>query len=163
MEGYGEFYMNDGKKYFGFFKGDKREGFGIYYWPENKFYIGFWKEGKQHGLGKYIENSKIKYGLWNFGKKQKFFDNEDDFLDNLGDNEEKCASFFKWDINKVKQFMYFEGYDKKESDEDSDSFENIINKNNKNNERENIKKNLQNKKKTSEDEEEDESNNDNLL
>ena len=66
-------------------------------------YIGLIdKEGKQHGLGKYIQNETIKYGLWNFGKKQKFFDNEDDFLDNLGDNEEKCASFFKWDINKIK-------------------------------------------------------------
>ena len=93
MEGYGEFCMNEGKKYFGFFKQDKKEGFGIFYFPENKFYIGFWKEGKQHGLGKYIHNGKIKYGFWNFGKNEKFFDNEDDFLDILEKMKKNICNF----------------------------------------------------------------------
>jgi hypothetical protein len=110
FEGYGEFDMKDGKKYYGFFKSDKRDGFGIFYWPENKFYIGFWKDGKQHGKGKYIQDSTIKYGLWNLGKKVKFFDNEDDFEDNFDDKEEKYSEYFKWGIDKLKNYMRFEGY-----------------------------------------------------
>ena len=50
MNGYGEFYWKDGKKYFGFYDNDKKNGFGIFYWPKEKFYIGFWKDGKQMEL-----------------------------------------------------------------------------------------------------------------
>ena len=115
MEGYGEFYMNEGRIYFGFFKNDKREGFGIHYFPENTFYVGFWKAGKQHGMGKYISNDTIKYGFWNLGKKTKYYQNEEEFLDNLDEQEKRCEIFFKWDINKLKAYLRFEGYDNEEN------------------------------------------------
>lgn len=164
MEGYGELYMKEGKKYFGFFKDEKKNGFGIYYFLDNNFYVGFWKEGKQHGLGKYIKNKTVKYGLWNSGKKEKFFNKEEDFEDSFDENDEKYSTFFKWDINKLKQFLYFEGYeenkneknfDKKNSvseSENSDEFKNIGKKNNGNN---NVK--------NSDDEDEEEEKNDDLL
>ena len=50
MHGYGEFYWNDGKKYFGFFKEDKKEGFGIHCQSNTIFYNGFWKNGKRDGF-----------------------------------------------------------------------------------------------------------------
>ena len=70
MHGYGEFLWNEGKKFYGFYKNDKKDGFGIYYWPNNKFYIGFWKYGKQNGIGKYIKDNSVKYGDGKMVKKK---------------------------------------------------------------------------------------------
>ena len=123
MEGYGEYYMNEGKIYFGFYKNDKRDGFGIHYFPKNKFYVGFWKEGKQHGNGKVIHNDNVKYFIFNSGKIIKRFKNEEEFLNNIGNKEKIYEKFFKWDINQLKAYLYFEGYDNNDdnyNDNDND-------------------------------------------
>ena len=105
MHGYGEYHMNEGKIYFGFYKNDKRDGFGIHYSPQNKFYVGFWKEGKQHGRGKVIYSDSIKYFVFNFGKKIKTYNNEEEFLDSLVNNEKNYEEFFKWNVDKLKEYL----------------------------------------------------------
>ena len=105
IQGYGEFTWVEGKKYYGFYQKDKKDGFGIYYWPEEKFFIGFWKEGKQHGISKYIKGNQIKYCRWKNGKKDKIYLNEDQFFNCFEPEEEKYLVYFKWDINKIKEYM----------------------------------------------------------
>ena len=45
---------------------------------DGRRYEGWWHKGKQHGLGTYIDNGKgnIKYGLWENGKRIKWFDEQ---------------------------------------------------------------------------------------
>ena len=75
MNGYGEFFWSDGKKYIGFYQDDNKHGFGIFLWSSNplKVYIGFWSQGKQNGAGIMVNGKTSKYGLWNDGKKEVFF------------------------------------------------------------------------------------------
>jgi len=108
MYGYGECLYNDGKKYCGFFKMDKKNGFGILFWPKNKYYIGFWKDGKQNGMAKFIKGNSCKYGIWNEGKKEKWFKNEEEFLVNLAPIDEKYYCFFQWSIDKINDFFGIE-------------------------------------------------------
>ena len=94
MEGFGEFFWNDKRKYFGYYKNDKRHGFGIYITKindpnlqrdsdlDNDFdnvntstFIGFWKNGNMDGLGMRIINSEIKYGIWENGFRKKYIEN----------------------------------------------------------------------------------------
>ena len=105
MHGYGEFIWDKGKKYIGFYKNDKRDGFGIYYWPYNHFFVGFWKEGKQNGVGKYIKDDIVKYGVWKEGKKVKWFENEDEFINFLEPKDEKYIFAFLSDKYKLKKYM----------------------------------------------------------
>lgn len=55
---------------------DKKEGYGMYYWTDGRKYEGWWYKGKQHGLGSYSDREKgsVKYGLWEQGKRVKWFD-----------------------------------------------------------------------------------------
>ena len=76
MNGYGEYHWIDGRKYMGFYLNDKKEGFGVYVWSENKAYYGFWKDGQQHGIGRYINKGENKYGIWECGKRTKWFQND---------------------------------------------------------------------------------------
>ena len=99
MNGYGEFCWIDGKKYLGFYKEDQREGFGIHYLLDESFYIGFWKEGKKNGMGKYIKGKIIKYGVWINGKKEKWFNDEEDFYENFQSKEIKYKNIFQWPDN----------------------------------------------------------------
>ena len=122
MNGYGEYHMNEGKKYFGFFKNDKREGFGIYYYPKDDFYIGFWKEGKQNGFGKNIYNGTIRYCFWKLGKKEKTYSSEEEFFEDFDEKEKKCKKFFKWDIDKLKAYLRFQGY----VDEENNDLDNNV-------------------------------------
>ena len=105
MNGYGEFYWKDGKKYFGFYDNDKKNGFGIFYWPKEKFYIGFWKDGKQNGIAKFIKGNNIKYGIWVNGKKEKCFDNVNEFENVMENKEKQFIRFFKMDIGDIKNFF----------------------------------------------------------
>ena len=50
-----------GDKYDGFFINDKFEGEGIYYWNDGDKYEGNWKNGKRDGKGIYYFNNKDKY------------------------------------------------------------------------------------------------------
>lgn len=78
MEGFGVYYWADGRRYEGQYKNDKKQGFGYYYWTDGRRYEGWWNKGKQHGLGTYIDSKKekIKYGLWEGGKRSKWFDEQ---------------------------------------------------------------------------------------
>ena len=80
MNGYGEFHWKDGKFYIGYFENNKKTGFGIYVWSNPvKLFIGYWKNGKQHGVGKYISNKSVKYGLWNEGEREIWFEKIEEF------------------------------------------------------------------------------------
>jgi len=105
MHGYGEFLWSEGKKFFGFYKNDKKDGFGIYFWPNNKFYIGFWKCGKQDGIGKYIKDNNIKYGRWKDGQKEKSILTEEEFFNCFNSYEDKYINIFQWDKERIKTFM----------------------------------------------------------
>ena len=77
MNGVGVYTWKDGRKYEGEYQDDKKHGFGIYQWADGRRYIGYWKFGKQHGLGKYIAGGgdyTIKYGLWEDGKRIRWFE-----------------------------------------------------------------------------------------
>lgn len=85
MEGYGEFYWQDGKIFKGYFKKDKKEGFGIYMSNDPfKICIGFWRNGKQQGVGKYFTHKEIKWGLWDNGEHERWFESEYEAVQFLG-------------------------------------------------------------------------------
>ena len=73
-----DFYLCDGKIYFGQYYQDKKEGIGKYTWGDGRVYIGFWKFNKQSGLGKYMNTNEnnVKYGIWEEGKRIEWIDEE---------------------------------------------------------------------------------------
>lgn len=106
MNGYGEFYWSDGKKYAGYYVNDKKEGFGIYYWTNPaKAYIGFWKDGKQEGVGKYISQNKVKYGHWVQGERTKWYKSEEDALSELLGKQRGYVNLFKYTLKEISQFL----------------------------------------------------------
>ena len=86
MHGYGFYVYADGVKYNGQFEFDKKQGFGVYSWTDGRKYEGYWHKGKQHGLGIYTgsDGSSVKYGIWENGKRLKWFDDEKRDLINRG-------------------------------------------------------------------------------
>lgn len=78
MEGIGIYFWADGRRYEGQYHNDKKEGFGIYYWTDGRKYEGWWYKGKQHGLGTYVDptKGKVKYGLWENGKRARWYDEQ---------------------------------------------------------------------------------------
>ena len=102
MNGLGEFTFPEIKTYFGYFERDKRTGFGILIWyKENKVFIGFWKDNKQNGLGKFINNGKIRYGLWENGNLKEKIKNEENFNNKLRENESNYLCIFKYNSYEV--------------------------------------------------------------
>ena len=88
MNGLGEFTFPEIKTYFGYFEKDKRAGFGILLWyKEKKVFLGFWKDNKQNGLGKFINNGKIRYGIWENGVQKEKIYNEENFIERLSGDE----------------------------------------------------------------------------
>jgi hypothetical protein len=75
MHGVGIYIYTDGVTYEGQYKEDKKTGYGLYYWTDGRKYEGWWYNGKQHGLGIYKDPSKgkVKYGLWEHGKRVTWF------------------------------------------------------------------------------------------
>ncbi len=61
--------------YEGFYLEDKKHGYGVYTWSDQKKYSGWWSHGKQHGLGVFFsrEGAKRKFGVWEEGKKVRWF------------------------------------------------------------------------------------------
>ena len=76
MDGYGVYtWLQDGRKYEGHYKNDKKHGQGIYTWADGRKYDGQWQNGKQHGHGKYIsKEGKQRQGIWKNGKREKWLD-----------------------------------------------------------------------------------------
>ena len=79
MEGMGVYIWNDGRKYEGQYKDDKKHGFGVYTWADGRSYEGYWGKGKQHGIGTYVvpKDEKVKYGLWEDGRRTEWFSEAD--------------------------------------------------------------------------------------
>ena len=114
MHGYGEYYWNDGRKYIGQFKVitgfyilDKKDGFGIYIWNDTRAYIGFWKDGKQHGTGKYINEGTIRYDQWLKGKRVKRYDNEEEALSTIPENDTMFSKFFVYELLDIAAYYNF--------------------------------------------------------
>ena len=110
MNGIGLFKWDDGRKYFGMFKDDKRHGFGIYFWNNPlKIYMGFWINGLQNGIGKILTSFKEKYYLWNNGKIEKKFQKNNDInlqIDKQERNKmKKYNRFFKMNLDDLLTFI----------------------------------------------------------
>lgn len=106
MNGYGEFYWKDGKKYIGYYKNDKKEGFGVHFWTNpDRMYIGFWKDGKQDGVGKFIKHNKAKYGQWINGERIRYFDNYAHAVNALPDDCAMYQVYFRIDYEKLLEFL----------------------------------------------------------
>jgi len=106
MHGYGEFKWKDGKKYVGLYVHDKKEGFGVYYWASpNRVYVGFWKGGKQDGVGKYINPKVVRYGLWKYGEREKWFSSEEEAMEYLGHSQNNYKEIFRYDLNEITNYI----------------------------------------------------------
>jgi hypothetical protein len=57
----GIYTYDDGAKYVGEWKGDKKHGQGTYTWPSGSSYVGEWKDGKKHGQGTYTYQTGGSY------------------------------------------------------------------------------------------------------
>lgn len=77
MQGYGVYTWPDNRKYEGQYANDKKQGFGIYTWPDGRVYEGYWMDGKQHDLGVIRQGKDVKCGLWERGKRLRWFDKEE--------------------------------------------------------------------------------------
>ena len=107
MNGFGVYKWKNNKKYFGFFKNGVKNGFGIFYLLNGKYVIGFWKEGKQNGFAKYINEDKIKYGLYKNGKREKWYENDNEFVNDFVkfDINNKYKGFFDMDKDVVHNYL----------------------------------------------------------
>ena len=106
MDGFGIYLWKNNKKYYGFFKKGLKNGFGIFYLLNNKYVIGQWKDGKQNGFVKYINEDKIKCGIYNDGRREKWYEDEDKFLyDLLKNNNNQFRKFFEMDIIELEKFL----------------------------------------------------------
>jgi hypothetical protein len=47
----------------------------------------------------------MKYGVWNDGKKERWFDNENEFINSLNQNELKFIGMLLKKINAIHEFM----------------------------------------------------------
>jgi hypothetical protein len=94
MEGMGIYIWNDGRKYEGQYKDDKKHGFGVYTWADKRCYEGYWYKGKQHGLGRYLvpKDDKTKNGLWEDGKRIEWF--TEDQVSRINNYSEDYTKFF---------------------------------------------------------------------
>ena len=78
MSGSGIYKWNDGRVFKGQYKDDKKHGYGVYTWADERQYCGYWYMGKQHGIGTYFikKENKLKYGLWEDGRRKEWFNEE---------------------------------------------------------------------------------------
>ncbi len=88
MNGFGIYIWPGDRKYVGFYVNDQKQGYGKYYWNDGREFNGWWFLNKQFGPGKYFEGNKgkteiaicdgvedrqMKYGLWENGKRIRWF------------------------------------------------------------------------------------------
>jgi hypothetical protein len=104
MDGYGEYYWTDGRRYLGFYENDKKDGFGMYVWNDERFFIGFWRNGKQQGIGKYTGSGVTKYGEWLNGKRLKWFDDDREAIELIDNYHQEYKEFFQFDIKDILDF-----------------------------------------------------------
>ena len=66
-------------------------GYGYYKWTDERMYEGYWFKGKQHGLGVYSDPKKgIRYGLWEHGKRIKWYNEQEIEQINSGQYDYTC-------------------------------------------------------------------------
>jgi hypothetical protein len=118
MEGMGIYQWNDGRKYMGYYKDDKKHGFGIYVWADHRKYEGYWVKGKQHGLGMYHvpKEEKVKHGLWEDGKRIEWFDDKNVTL--IDSHELDYTSYFRQQgseqfVSKAETFLRPAGFNER--------------------------------------------------
>ena len=85
---------------------DKMHGFGTYSWPDGRVYEGHWRNNTTHGTGKFTDTDdtveekyhkkEVKNGLWENGKRVKWFENAEREKLRLHHNN-------TLDVNKEKQ------------------------------------------------------------
>ena len=70
MHGYGKYVWQDGRKYVGNYKFNKKHGQGAYTFTDGSKYYGEWADGNMHGVGWIIdaESTYEHKGQWAFGK-----------------------------------------------------------------------------------------------
>lgn len=87
MEGFGVHLWPDGRQYQGQYLDDRKHGYGVYSWHDGRKYEGYWFKGKQHGLGTYLIPwlGKLKFGLWEDGKRIEWFTDQQISLINNGE------------------------------------------------------------------------------
>ena len=70
MHGYGAYVWQDGRRYEGHYKFNKKHGDGTYTYSDGSQYRGQWSEGMQHGSGCIIDAEQFneRKGTWKFGK-----------------------------------------------------------------------------------------------
>lgn len=70
MHGSGTYTWDDGRRYQGDYKDDKKHGFGAYMLVDGRVYYGNWKEGLQHGEGSIVlPNMQIHKAYYENGKE----------------------------------------------------------------------------------------------
>ena len=78
MHGYGNYVWQDGRKYEGSYRHNKKHGEGAYTYSDGSKYRGEWVDGMQHGVG-FIVDSDSSYerrGIWAFGKLKQWIKDE---------------------------------------------------------------------------------------
>ena len=107
MNGIGELrWNNEGKKYLGFFKDDKRNGFGIFVLKKPfKIFIGFWLNGKMNGVVKFMDSRKEKYGIWKNNKLIKWFKNKEEIYQYIEPEYNKFCKYFEKSLDEMKSFF----------------------------------------------------------
>ena len=90
---------DDGDKYIGKWKDDKRHGQGTYIWGKGKWegnkYVGEWKDGVKHGQGTYTKANGLKFvGEFKDGERWNgtVTDKEGNVIEKIEDGD--CDSFF---------------------------------------------------------------------
>ena len=107
MDGYGEFYWKEEKRFYGFYKNDKRNGFGIYIWNLNPLnsYVGFFENGFFNGVGIKIDGDIVKYGLWKRQEIDKWFKGPWEF-ENFIHNDYNLKFMNVFLMNNIELFQY---------------------------------------------------------
>ena len=63
----------------------------------------------------------IKYGIWKDGKREKWFDNEDEFVNFLEPKDEKYIFAFQSDRNRLKKYLQINEDDESENGNSNDT------------------------------------------
>ena len=131
QEGIGLFRWHDKRAYFGFFTGGQMHklgfykaadgttyqgqfihgqkcGYGVYTWTSTRHYQGYWQQSKQNGLGVYVSELDTKYGVWDKGKRVKWFEQEEITNINHMNQTFDVPTHFEADLSSLKEKLLSE-------------------------------------------------------
>ena len=87
MHGFGNYVWQDGRRYEGYYRFNKKHGQGTYTYSDGSKYRGEWVDGMQHGVGFIIDADSTceRKGVWAYGKLKQWLRNgEDDHYNQEG-------------------------------------------------------------------------------